>query len=96
MHMGRYYPFDLVGKAFSTLPFQEKQTNRLLTNFDLSYETMTRNVIGFGGEQQSPPGVYVCSTDIIFLMNGNHFVFFSVWFSSLLLLLLCDILLIFT
>ena len=68
---GRQYPYDLVGKAFSTLPFQNKHTNELLANFDLLYEIMTQNVSRLSDERPNSPGIYICSTDIL-LLNFNN------------------------
>ena len=66
---GRSYPFDLVGKAFCTLPFQDKLSCNLITNFDILYNLMTENVCGLNKEtNHSDPGVYICSTDMLFLL----------------------------
>ena len=69
----------MCGKAFSTLPFQDKNTNNLLSNFDILYNLMTNQVAGFndiGGH--SDPGIYVCSTDMIYILpetgNSRYFV----------------------
>ena len=74
MHMGRHYPFDVSSKAFSTLPLQNKATNNILTNFDLLYKFMTYQMACFSknnGNAQSDPGIYVCSTDMIFLPSQS-------------------------
>lgn len=55
--MGRSYPFDISGKAFATLPFQDEQTCNMLTNFDLIYNTMTNQVTGLNKDKpHSDPG----------------------------------------
>ena len=62
---GRQYPFDVTGKAFSSLPFQDKNNNNLLTNFDILYDLITYQVAGFSKSgAHSDPGIYVCSTGI--------------------------------
>lgn len=60
IHMGRSYPFDLVGRAFNTLPYEDANNNTYLTNFDLLFNFINQNVA-----QHSDPGFYVCSTDMI-------------------------------
>ena len=71
-HMGRSYPFDLIGKAFATLPFQDEQSFNMLTNFDLIYQTMSKQITGLDSDKpHSDPGVYVCSTDMLFLLPQN-------------------------
>ena len=65
---GRSYPFDVIGKAFASLPFQDDNYN-LQTNFDLLYKMLTFQIAGLDKDvPHSDPGVYVCSTDIIFTM----------------------------
>jgi len=70
---GRQYPFDIVGKAFTTLPFQDNQTNHLLTNFDLIYDCSTHRVAGLTrcDSARSDPGVYVCCTDMLFFLASK-------------------------
>ena len=85
MHMGRQYPFDVASKAFSTLPLQHDTTNNLLTNFDLLYNFMTYQLACFDPTNenfgaQSDPGIYVCSTDMIFFPNANGL--FKVFFEN--------------
>ena len=68
---GRQYPFDIVGKAFCTLPFQDASSHTLLTNFDLLYSTMSDKIACLSAsdaEERSDPGIYVCSTDMIIFM----------------------------
>ena len=56
-HMGRSYPFDIIGKAFATLPYQDEVTCNMLTNFDLIYNTMTNKVTGLNKDKpHSDPG----------------------------------------
>jgi fucokinase len=78
MHMGRQYPFDVSSKAFSTMPLQEQDSNNLLTNFDLLYNFMTYQMACFSESVDvgtsaalSDPGIYVCSTDMIFFPNTS-------------------------
>ena len=71
---GRQYPFDVTGKAFSSLPFQDKNNNNLLTNFDILYDLITYQVAGFSKSgAHSDPGIYVCSTDMIYLLARTGF-----------------------
>ncbi|CAF0975030.1 unnamed protein product [Brachionus calyciflorus] len=73
MHMGRQYPFDLISKGFCTLPIQNQETNDLLNNFDLLYNTITYQIANFENETfKSDPGIYVCSTDMIFSIPQNE------------------------
>ena len=82
MQMGPNYPFDMIGKAFATLPLQDENYN-LLTNFDLYYKMMTHQIAGLdddlmrGLPPHSDPGVYVCSTDVLVMIpkNGKNFFF---------------------
>ncbi len=68
---GRQYPFDVTGKAFSTLPYLNNEKNRLLTNFDLTYEFMTRNIAA-----HSDPGIFILSTDMVLHVpqTGDFFI----------------------
>lgn len=66
---GRQYSFDMVAKGFSTLPLVEQSTGYLLSNFDLLFNTMSNQVACFDQDRRqfgSDPGVYVCSTDMVF------------------------------
>ena len=57
MNMGRSYPFDIIGKAFATLPFQDANTFNMLTNFDLIYKIMTNQIAGLDNQTpSSDPG----------------------------------------
>ena len=58
-HMGRLYPFDIAGKAFSMLPIRNSTTDLLMTNFEILYDLMTNKIAS-----NSDPGVYICSTDM--------------------------------
>jgi fucokinase len=64
--MGRLYPFDMVGRAFNTLPFEDAKTNTYLTNFDLLFDFITRKIA-----QYSDPGFYICSSDMILEIPNN-------------------------
>ncbi|XP_078688390.1 L-fucose kinase-like isoform X1 [Branchiostoma floridae x Branchiostoma belcheri] len=65
MHMGRDFPYNPCGKAFTTLPATLTADSAvgydgLFCNLDSLLDTMTRK-ISLG----SPPGVWVCSTDML-------------------------------
>ncbi|XP_056680562.1 L-fucose kinase isoform X2 [Monodelphis domestica] len=62
MHMGRDFPFDDCGRAFTCLPLVDPaaQVEALTYNLDRLLDIMTHR-LGRG----SPPGVWVCSTDMI-------------------------------
>ncbi|XP_036604711.1 L-fucose kinase [Trichosurus vulpecula] len=62
MHMGRDFPFDDCGRAFTCLPVADPtaQVESLTCNLDVLLHIMTHK-LGRG----SPPGVWVCSTDMI-------------------------------
>lgn len=65
--MGRQYPFDLVSKGFCTLPIKDPDTFYLKSNFDLLFNMMTFQIANFqDGHFNSDPGVYICSSDMIF------------------------------
>lgn len=66
---GRQYPFDVCSKGFCTLPVQDKSTRCPLTNFDMLFHTMSYQIARYEeGGFKSDPGVYICSSDIIFLL----------------------------
>ncbi|XP_043837163.1 LOW QUALITY PROTEIN: L-fucose kinase [Dromiciops gliroides] len=62
MHMGRDFPFDDCGRAFTCLPLVDPAApvESLTCNLDELLYIMTHK-LGRG----SPPGVWVCSTDMI-------------------------------
>ncbi|XP_078527713.1 L-fucose kinase isoform X2 [Lissotriton helveticus] len=62
MHMGRDFPFDDCGRAFTCLPVEDPNAaaEALVCNLDSLLETMTQKVC-----PGSPPGVWVCSTDMM-------------------------------
>ncbi|XP_068943745.1 L-fucose kinase isoform X2 [Petaurus breviceps papuanus] len=62
MHMGRDFPFDDCGRAFTCLPVADPaaRVESLTCNLDVLLSIMTHK-LGRG----SPPGVWVCSTDMI-------------------------------
>ncbi|XP_029464770.1 L-fucose kinase isoform X2 [Rhinatrema bivittatum] len=62
LHMGRDFPFDDCGRAFTCLPAEDTTAvaEAPVCNLDSLLMTMTRK-LGPG----SPPGVWVCSTDMI-------------------------------
>ncbi|PNI31934.1 FUK isoform 9, partial [Pan troglodytes] len=62
LHMGRDFPFDDCGRAFTCLPMEnpEGPVEALVCNLDCLLDIMTYR-LGPG----SPPGVWVCSTDML-------------------------------
>lgn len=70
MHMGRTYPYDACGRAFVTLPLHrhdsKPSSSSLVCNFDQLYDQMTANIAA-----DSPPGVWVCSTDMMLTIPCN-------------------------
>ncbi|XP_008061505.2 L-fucose kinase [Carlito syrichta] len=62
LHMGRDFPFDDCGRAFTCLPVENTQApvEALVCNLDNLLDIMTHR-LGPG----SPPGVWVCSTDML-------------------------------
>ncbi|XP_051830582.1 L-fucose kinase [Antechinus flavipes] len=62
LHMGRDFPFDDCGRAFTCLPLVDPaaQVESLTCNLDALLHIMTHK-LGRG----CPPGVWVCSTDMI-------------------------------
>ncbi|XP_074055473.1 L-fucose kinase isoform X2 [Macrotis lagotis] len=68
MHMGRNFPFDDCGRAFTCLPRVDPRAHveSLTCNLDELLYIMTHR-LGRG----SPPGVWVCSTDMILSVPTN-------------------------
>ncbi|XP_014671997.1 PREDICTED: L-fucose kinase-like [Priapulus caudatus] len=69
LHMGRDFPFDPCGRAFTSLPATQTIGDKyggLLCNIDSLFDTVTRKLAG-----KAPPGVWVCSTDM-FLTVPQH------------------------
>ncbi|NXP04191.1 FUK kinase, partial [Thinocorus orbignyianus] len=65
LHMGRDFSFDDCGRAFTCLPVEEPGAlaEALVCNLDSLLGTMTHRLcVG------SPPGVWVCSTDMLLTM----------------------------
>ncbi|KAM7100388.1 L-fucose kinase isoform 2-T2 [Ciconia maguari] len=65
LHMGRDFSFDDCGRAFTCLPVEEPGAlaEALVCNLDSLLATMTHRLcVG------SPPGVWVCSTDMLLTM----------------------------
>uniref|UniRef100_A0A7M4E1V4 Fucose kinase n=1 Tax=Crocodylus porosus TaxID=8502 RepID=A0A7M4E1V4_CROPO len=62
MHMGRDFPFDDCGRAFTCLPVEDPSApaEALVCNLDSLLWTMTHQLC-----KGSPPGVWVCSTDML-------------------------------
>uniref|UniRef100_A0A4W3ITY9 L-fucose kinase n=1 Tax=Callorhinchus milii TaxID=7868 RepID=A0A4W3ITY9_CALMI len=62
LHMGRDFPFDDCGRSFTCLPAErlDSEVEALVCNIDILLHIMTHK-LGPG----SPPGVWVCSTDMI-------------------------------
>ncbi|XP_023564926.1 L-fucose kinase isoform X4 [Octodon degus] len=68
LHMGRDFPFDDCGRAFTCLPVENPQApvEALVCNLDCLLDVMTHR-LGPG----SPPGVWVCSTDMLLSVPAN-------------------------
>eukprot|EP00074_Homo_sapiens_P060731 XP_006721225.1 L-fucose kinase isoform X2 [Homo sapiens] len=68
LHMGRDFPFDDCGRAFTCLPVEnpEAPVEALVCNLDCLLDIMTYR-LGPG----SPPGVWVCSTDMLLSVPAN-------------------------
>ncbi|ELW63024.1 L-fucose kinase [Tupaia chinensis] len=68
LHMGRDFPFDDCGRAFTCLPVENPQApvEALVCNLDCLLDIMTHR-LGPG----SPPGVWVCSTDMLLSVPPN-------------------------
>nr|XP_012627899.1 L-fucose kinase isoform X1 [Microcebus murinus] len=68
LHMGRDFPFDDCGRAFTCLPVEDSQApvEALVCNLDCLLDTMTHR-LGPG----CPPGVWVCSTDMLLSVPPN-------------------------
>ncbi|XP_032983432.1 L-fucose kinase isoform X3 [Rhinolophus ferrumequinum] len=62
LHMGRDFPFDDCGRAFTCLPVENPQApvEAMVCNLDCLLDIMSYR-LGPG----SPPGVWVCSTDML-------------------------------
>ncbi|XP_059940572.1 L-fucose kinase isoform X2 [Mesoplodon densirostris] len=62
LHMGRDFPFDDCGRAFTCLPVENPQApvEAVVCNLDCLLDIMSHR-LGPG----SPPGVWVCSTDML-------------------------------
>ncbi|KAM9191648.1 L-fucose kinase [Dugong dugon] len=68
LHMGRDFPFDDCGRAFTCLPVENPQApvEAVVCNLDCLLDIMTHR-LGPG----SPPGVWVCSTDMLLSVPPN-------------------------
>ncbi|XP_030780341.1 L-fucose kinase isoform X4 [Rhinopithecus roxellana] len=68
LHMGRDFPFDDCGRAFTCLSVEnpEAPVEALVCNLDCLLDIMTYR-LGPG----SPPGVWVCSTDMLLSVPVN-------------------------
>ncbi|XP_069882365.1 L-fucose kinase [Dipodomys merriami] len=68
LHMGRDFPFDDCGRAFTCLPKENLRApvEALVCNLDCLLDIMTHQ-LGPG----SPPGVWVCSTDMLLSVPSN-------------------------
>uniref|UniRef100_G3SYL4 L-fucose kinase n=1 Tax=Loxodonta africana TaxID=9785 RepID=G3SYL4_LOXAF len=68
LHMGRDFPFDDCGRAFICLPVENPQApvEAVVCNLDCLLDIMTHR-LGPG----SPPGVWVCSTDMLLSVPPN-------------------------
>uniref|UniRef100_UPI0035901CB6 L-fucose kinase isoform X2 n=1 Tax=Myxine glutinosa TaxID=7769 RepID=UPI0035901CB6 len=61
-HTGRDYPFEVLGRPFTCLPLRRPshETQHLICNLDHLHHTLTYQLAS-----GSPPGVWVCSTDML-------------------------------
>lgn len=68
LHLGRDFPFDDCGRAFTCLPLESPQApeEALVCNLDCLLDIMTHR-LGPG----CPPGVWVCSTDMLLSIPVN-------------------------
>uniref|UniRef100_A0A452URW6 L-fucose kinase n=1 Tax=Ursus maritimus TaxID=29073 RepID=A0A452URW6_URSMA len=68
LHMGRDFPFDDCGRAFTCLPVENLQApvEAVVCNLDCLLDIMSHR-LGPG----SPPGVWVCSTDMLLSVPLN-------------------------
>ncbi|XP_019509452.1 PREDICTED: L-fucose kinase isoform X3 [Hipposideros armiger] len=68
LHMGRDFPFDDCGRAFTCLPVENPQApvEAVVCNLDCLLDIMSYR-LGPG----SPPGVWVCSTDMLLSVPPN-------------------------
>ncbi|XP_037372010.1 L-fucose kinase [Talpa occidentalis] len=68
LHMGRDFPFDDCGRAFACLPVENPQApvEAVVCNLDCLLDIMSHR-LGPG----SPPGVWVCSTDMLLSVPPN-------------------------
>ncbi len=63
MNMGRNFPFDACGRAFSAVPMGHANSNDsdfLFCNLDLLLYAMSNQLA-----PEAPPGVWMCSTDML-------------------------------
>ncbi|ELT87342.1 hypothetical protein CAPTEDRAFT_168598 [Capitella teleta] len=64
LHMGRHFPCDPCGRAFTILPLERcspsNQSTNLVSNFDVLLDAVTHKLA-----RDSPPGIWVCSTDML-------------------------------
>ncbi|CAI9735189.1 L-fucose kinase [Octopus vulgaris] len=62
LHSGRCYPYSSCRHAFLPLPvkYQKSSYDSLLCLIDITYKTITENIA-----QYAPPGIWVCSTDMM-------------------------------
>jgi fucokinase len=76
VHMGRSYPFDACGRAFTALPLHGSSTDDsligLTCNLDMLLETLTTKLAA-----ASSAGVWVCSSDMF--LNVSSFIDASVF-----------------
>ncbi|XP_075393744.1 L-fucose kinase [Tenrec ecaudatus] len=68
LHMGRDFPLDDCGRAFTCLPVEDPQApvEAVVCNLDCLLDIMTHR-LGPG----SPPGMWVCSTDMLLSVPPN-------------------------
>ncbi|XP_064610503.1 L-fucose kinase-like [Liolophura sinensis] len=68
IHAGRKYPYDPCGRPFLTFPAKPKQPEYdcLVTHVDILIELLTEKIA-----VNSPPGVWVCSTEMLITLTDN-------------------------
>ncbi|XP_077612454.1 L-fucose kinase isoform X1 [Crocuta crocuta] len=68
LHMGRDFPFDDCGRAFTCLPVENPQApvEAVVCNLDCLLDIMSHRLA-----PGSPPGVWVCSTDMLLSVPPN-------------------------
>nr|XP_039262133.1 L-fucose kinase-like [Styela clava]XP_039262134.1 L-fucose kinase-like [Styela clava] len=68
IHLGRYFFHDPCGRAFVSLPVSRsnEEMEDVFTIFDAIYQTVTNQL-----NSKSPPGLWVCSSDMILTLPSD-------------------------